>query len=103
MLLPCGGAALIAGCELPTGAGAQRVERAGGMFADFARQGSTAWRLFLRTFHTYVMGADRNGQMIRHRAVGMGIGLRPVKRDAEGGAAGTASKANLTHGVFGRG
>lgn len=97
MFLSGCGTAFVAGREFPAGAGAQWVERACGMFADFTAQGGTTRRLLFCAFHAYVIGTDRNSQMVRHRAMRMGISFRPIKRDAVGSAAGTASKANLTH------
>lgn len=88
------------GVEFAAGAGPLLVNRAANEFANSTAQGNASCRLLFGSLHRHVMRRDGYGQVLGNRAERVSIGLSPIKRDTEVGAAGAAALAKVTHRMF---
>jgi hypothetical protein len=95
--LSCPIAAFAPGFKFTTGAGSLRVDAANGLLPDFTVQRDAATRATIGAAHGNMPGGNRNGELLWHLALWVGIGFGPVKRYAKGGATGSTRDAGLAH------
>ena len=81
------------GLKLAARRGPQRVDDAANVLADRAMQRDAARRLLLGAAHDGVVRRELRRQMRRREAAGARLGLAPIERGPEVGAAGAAGDA----------